>query len=175
MKYAEYDNSGNIIAFYDDAIHTNIPEQSVEITDNQWQDCLANPGKNIVSGGVFASASNATLLQLAKTAKINELTRAYNSALISDFNSSALGSSHTYACDMVSQAMLNSLITAGNTANYIYYNSGSPVVASHSLAELQQVLDDLITAQQTAISNYNAKVAAVNAATTVTDVNAITW
>jgi hypothetical protein len=175
MKYAEYDLSGNIIAFYDDTIHSSIPGSTIQITDNQWQDCLANPGKNIVSGGLLTLAPSSALLQIAKRKKLGQLNQAYSTALTTDFSSNALGAAHTYAADTLSQTLLNNLITAGNTANYPYIDGSVYTSASHTLAELQQVLDDLITAQQAAISNYSTKVAAVNAAATVNDVNAITW
>lgn len=45
MKYAEYDQMGNIIGFYAPEIHgENIPVNSIEITEEQWQDCLNNQG-----------------------------------------------------------------------------------------------------------------------------------
>lgn len=43
MHYASYDlNSGKIIGLYDDNINTNIPEDAVQITDNEWENFLSN-------------------------------------------------------------------------------------------------------------------------------------
>ena len=37
MKYACYDqNTGKVIGFYDDTIHTSIPEPNVQLTDDQF-------------------------------------------------------------------------------------------------------------------------------------------
>lgn len=44
QKYAHYDINGNILGFYADDIHNTIPEPNIAITDEQWQDCLANQG-----------------------------------------------------------------------------------------------------------------------------------
>jgi hypothetical protein len=119
--------------------------------------------------------SGAVTLSQAKANKIVELTNTYKADLINGFTSSALGAPHNYANDAIAQATLNSLIIAGNTADYIYYTGGIPTYASHTLAELQQVLDDLIADRDTTMSNYESKVATANAAATINDVNAVTW
>ena len=43
--FAEYDQNGHIVGFYAPEIHTNIPEKTIEITTEQWQDCIDNQGK----------------------------------------------------------------------------------------------------------------------------------
>jgi len=47
MKYANYDNKGTIIGFYSDDVHTSdqIPKNVIQITDDEWLDCLTNQGK----------------------------------------------------------------------------------------------------------------------------------
>lgn len=45
MKYTTLDNDGLPTAFYSDDIHQNIPKESIEITDEQWLECINNPGK----------------------------------------------------------------------------------------------------------------------------------
>ena len=40
MKYANYDNDGNILGFYSDDIHSIIPEPNIALTDDQWQSAL---------------------------------------------------------------------------------------------------------------------------------------
>jgi len=46
MYYAHYDNqTGQILGFYTPDIHgNNIPTPNIEITYDQWQDCLTNQG-----------------------------------------------------------------------------------------------------------------------------------
>ena len=42
MKYANYDRETNeILGYYDDNIHTNIPEPNIKISDEAWQEALA--------------------------------------------------------------------------------------------------------------------------------------
>jgi hypothetical protein len=45
MKYAQYDQDGNIIAFYSPDIHKTIPSNTIQITEEQWQGCLVNQGR----------------------------------------------------------------------------------------------------------------------------------
>ena len=41
MKYVNYDKKTNeILGYYDDAIHENIPTPSVEISEEQWAKAL---------------------------------------------------------------------------------------------------------------------------------------
>lgn len=53
MKYAIIDSNNFPTAFYDDAVHTadQIPKQAIQITNDQWAECLANQGlRKLVSG-----------------------------------------------------------------------------------------------------------------------------
>lgn len=41
MKYAHYDkNTKELLGFYDDEIHKNIPESNIEILDEEWREAL---------------------------------------------------------------------------------------------------------------------------------------
>lgn len=45
MYFAHYDQNGQILGFYTSDIHgDNIPTPNIEITYEQWQECLNNPG-----------------------------------------------------------------------------------------------------------------------------------
>ena len=46
--FADSDNAGKITAFYNNSINSNIPESAIALTDEEWQDCINNPGKWIV-------------------------------------------------------------------------------------------------------------------------------
>jgi hypothetical protein len=57
QKYAIADESGNINGFYDSEINrASIPSGAIQITDAQWQDCLANPGKWIIQAGALVAS-----------------------------------------------------------------------------------------------------------------------
>ena len=44
-KFVNYDSeTGDILGFYDDRIHSSIPTPSLAITDAEWHDCISNNG-----------------------------------------------------------------------------------------------------------------------------------
>ncbi len=45
MKYAIFDEQGFPKAFYDDQIHTDIPKEAIQITEQQWLEFVNNQGK----------------------------------------------------------------------------------------------------------------------------------
>lgn len=50
MKYLNYDETtGEIKGFYSDEIHSVIPAPNIEITDEVWQNLIANNGKHKVN------------------------------------------------------------------------------------------------------------------------------
>ena len=53
MKYAELTEEGFPAGFYDDQIHSSIPDGAVPITEEQWQDCLENPTMRRWNGNEF--------------------------------------------------------------------------------------------------------------------------
>ncbi len=44
-KYALFDKNGLPKAFYDDRIHKNIPQEAIEITEEQWLEFINNQGR----------------------------------------------------------------------------------------------------------------------------------
>jgi hypothetical protein len=64
--YADSDVNGNIIGFYNDDIWdvTKIPITAIEITEEQWQDCIANQGKYIVQAGALELAPPPTQAEI---------------------------------------------------------------------------------------------------------------
>jgi len=51
--YATLDGSGRPTGFYRDDIHDVIPDGAIEISDEQWRECLANQGRRALVGGVL--------------------------------------------------------------------------------------------------------------------------
>src|SRR6056297_1158486 len=50
MHYAHYDSeSGKILGFYTDTIHETIPTPNIQLTVEQWKDCVANTEERRVS------------------------------------------------------------------------------------------------------------------------------
>ena len=72
QHYAQYDQDGNIIGFYLDTIHSNIPPNTIKITQNEWIDCISNQGKWIVIKGKLQLAPQrdpALIIREAKDAR----------------------------------------------------------------------------------------------------------
>jgi hypothetical protein len=67
MKYTTLDANGLPTAFYSDDIHKNIPTDAIEITDEQWLECINNSGaRQFVNGVLIAYVSPITQEQLLK-------------------------------------------------------------------------------------------------------------
>jgi hypothetical protein len=94
--YANQDANGNL-AFYNDVVNsTTIPTTAIEITEDQWQDSLANPGKYNIVNGAFAAAAvwppaltaaqitvqtNASILAKIATLEASQTPRLYREAI----------------------------------------------------------------------------------------------
>jgi len=64
MKYTILDTNGLPTAFYSDDIHSDIPTDAIEITDEQWLECLNNQGtRQFVNGTLVAYVAPITLEQ----------------------------------------------------------------------------------------------------------------
>lgn len=49
MKYANYDDkNGNILGFYESSIHREIPKPFIELSNDEWIDCIEHQGLRIV-------------------------------------------------------------------------------------------------------------------------------
>ncbi|WP_233831769.1 hypothetical protein [Paraburkholderia sp. ZP32-5] len=114
QKLAAYKTDpGPIVAFYDD-IDSPVPEgvTAIEITNDQWQICLANPGWTIADGELVAPTPP-TAEQLASAALIHLAYAALNAGLaVSSTGTPALNG--TYAVDSLSQADVIAIETSLN-------------------------------------------------------------
>ena len=57
MKYAHTDNNGQILGWYDDEIHTSIPEPNVQVSQEVWQNAI-NSSHNTIIDGVTSQADH---------------------------------------------------------------------------------------------------------------------
>lgn len=74
MKYAHIDNNGQILGWYDDEIHSDIPEPNVQVSEEVWQNAL-DSSHNTIIGGVTSQVDYRTDEQKAKNIRTfrNEL------------------------------------------------------------------------------------------------------
>lgn len=131
QKFAAYDAQGAITAYYD-SIDSPAPEgiETIEITDEQWQTCIATQGWTIVSGALVAPTPP-TAAQLAAQALIRSAQTAMAvGASISSTGTPALNG--TYAIDQLSQMDIIAIETSlnagkgfpGGAATFNYPDTG---------------------------------------------------
>lgn len=145
---------------------TSYPSNEVPCTQAQAQ----NPSLyQVVNGQIIES------LQAAQSAQITLLRAACASAITGGFTSSALGSTYTYASDLISQANLNS-VANNPSGGYLWCESGGVwSFKVHTQAEAQSVLGAFVAWLNACQSQLATLTGEVNAATTVSGVQAITW
>ena len=51
MKYAHIDENNKLLGFYDNEIHSEIPEPKIQLTEEQWKNALDNNHNKINSDG----------------------------------------------------------------------------------------------------------------------------
>lgn len=187
QKFAAYDGHGAINAFYDSE-DSPVPEgiDAIEITDAQWQECLASPGHTVV-GGALAAPQPPTAVQLlekSQAAQIAAIDAACAAAIVAGFASSALGSPHTYPAKFTDQMNLSASVFASlmpglpagwTTPFWCADASGAWSYAEHAAAQIQQVGQDGKAAVLAALTKKATLAAEVEAATTVEAVQAIAW
>jgi hypothetical protein len=74
MKYINYDKiTGKILGYYDNIIHQNIPEPNIQISEEQWKECINNNYNFVdVANNTFGKKDFRTLEEL-KTSLVNSL------------------------------------------------------------------------------------------------------
>lgn len=133
---------------------------------------------------VLADRPASELLAQAQTEKKAALTTECAATITGGFPSSALGSSYSYPSKPTDQANLVACVTAsllpGNTSSWATKfwcedSSGGWAFREHTAAQIQKVGQDgksFIESQQAQLETLKAK---VDSATTVSDVDAISW
>jgi len=97
-------------------------------------------------------------------------------AIVSGFQSSALGEPHTYPSTQNDQTNLIGSVAAGVPVTFWCEDStGAWSYAQHTADQIKQVLIDAATARMAYSQKLAGYVAQVAAATTVEDVQAIVW
>ncbi|MFL9907360.1 hypothetical protein [Paraburkholderia sp. RL17-337-BIB-A] len=116
QKFAAYNAQGAIMAFYD-SVDSPVPEgvTAIEITDAQWQTCIATSGYTVVNGALVAPTPPAppTAAQIAAQALIQSAQTAM-AAGISIVSTGTPALNGTYACDQLSQMDIIAIETSLN-------------------------------------------------------------
>jgi hypothetical protein len=131
-----------------------------------------------VNGAWVEGMAQADILADAKAAKKAQLSASFDATMASGFTSSALGVSHNYPSDLQAMIFFNATMNRfGNDSTFTTVNQKTLDAGylAHTKAQFFQVFNDghaFGVAQDTKLANLKAQ---VDAATTVSAVNAITW
>ena len=176
QKYASYNSQGIVNGFYD-SVDSPPPSTAtvIPISDTEWQSAISSPYRPIkVVGGVLVIPSGPTLAQ-AQSSQIALLRSGCQAAITGGFTSSALGSAYNYPSDPTTQANINS--AAGNSSGgSLWCESGGVwAMKPHTQSQAQAVLAAFVAWLNSCQSQLATLTGEVQAATTVSAVQAITW
>lgn len=181
--YALIDAAGNVI-------NTILWDSTTPYTPPDGLTVVANPsgagiGWTYVNGIFNAPPAPAVSLAQAQAAAVAGLTAACGAAITGGYSSAALGTPHTYPMSQTDQInMLGSIAAStlpsgqvpGWTTPFMCADStGAWALRPHTATQIQQAGQNGKAWVVTCQTHLAAQAAAVLAATTVADVEAITW
>lgn len=184
QKYAAYNTTGDIVAFYD-SIDSPVPVgvNTIEITDAQWQICISSqPPYTVASGALVApvAPTAAQLLEAAQSAQIATLNAAYQTAINAPVSfTNAAGTAATFNQDATAKGNLQDALLASEKSGVWSINlwlttSGTPVTP-FTYADLQGLAAAMDAVDAPDYQQLLTLISQVNAATTITAVQAIVW
>lgn len=142
QKYATQ-NANGVIIFYD-SVDSPVPKTvttAVAITDEQWQECLANPGYTVANGALVPPSAS-VLLTRAVTVQKRAIDRSYNQAVAQaiTFTTEANVTS-TFDADSASRTAVaqaaQSYTILGATPPGFYWKSENGTQVPFTLRDLQ--------------------------------------
>jgi len=112
-----------------------------------------------------------------RAAKRAELSVACRSAITGGFDSEALGAPHRYDSGLEDQINLVGAASLGTAVDYACTDVATSTKAArpHTAAQIKQVLADGAAIKIALLAQYRARVAAVEAAETEAEVEAVVW
>lgn len=154
--YANVSQSG-LLEYYTDAVHTpeQIPATAIEITEEQWKDCIANQGKWTIVEGVLALApapDPSYLLAVAQSSKKSELSNSVGAKIVAGYlypiAIASTGLTYLYGTEVIDQQnMTASRVWSDNnpTLPVKYRPSGGVGRIEHTRDEFIAVSDAIFT------------------------------
>lgn len=183
-KYAQFDPvisaPQQVIGWYDteEFNYANLPPASnlLELTQAQWDMRFSTP---FISGGQLIAAPPLTFAQ-TQASQLALLVAAYNNAIQLPVSYTSKGGvTQTYQADSISQDVLNKELvvytSAGATPTGYYWVAADNSQVPFTLADLQGLATVMGAQGWAAFRHLQTQKAAVNAATTLTLVQAIAW
>jgi hypothetical protein len=179
QKYAVYNAAGAITAFYD-SIDSPVPSgvtNAIEITDAQWQICLASPGWTVANGVLAAPVppTAAQLLALARAAQLQILSAACTAAITGGFAANALGAVYNYPSTLIDQANQNTVSNCATGGLLWCASGGAWSFRLHTQAQAQAVVAGFAAWLNRCQLQLVTLTTEVNAAASVAAVQGIAW
>lgn len=176
-KHILFDAVTNILsARYDSEINgDNIPAEAIEVDDDTFAATINEQDGNwtLTPDGVVKLPFPAPSLSELKTAKYNEIRDAYNVA--ADLPVDALNATWNGGFDSAIKLDAAKRLSESAGATGVRFYDIDNVAHDLSFADALTVVIAVAVAYQTALGNKQNKFAAITAATTKTQVNAIKW
>ena len=178
-KYVLLDSNGNVTGFYADDVHTTIPSGALPISDSDWQTYLNDQVNHTFDPtGKLQQVPAAQLLANAIRFQIGTVTASFNQALGDGFTSSANGTATTYAYASKDQTKWMKLFISMNS-NIVTYPvtvfTASGTTVQLTQAQLQQLIKDIYAWEWGLENKLHSLITQIQAAATVSAVQAITW
>jgi hypothetical protein len=165
QKCAAYGSAGAIVAFYDSE-DSPVPEgvAAIEITNEQWQTCISNPGWTVVNDALVAPVPP-TAAQLAAQALVQS-AQSMLTAGIAIVSTSTPALNGTYACDQLSQMDVIAIETSLNagkgfpggatTFNYPDIAGGMRAFSEANFTDFAAVMRDYVYALKSVIAGSSS-------------------
>lgn len=182
QKFAAYNAQGAIIGFYD-SFDSPLPSgvEAVEITDDEWQTCIASQPPYMVASGALVAPGAAQLLASAQIAQCALINAAYEAAIQTAVSfKSADGVTETFQADPASRMLVMQAVQgytlAGATPAGFYWVAADNTHVPFTLADLQGLYLTILAQGWAAFQTRQTLKAGINAATaTIASVQATNW
>lgn len=174
MKYATLNANGTPNGFYDDSVHSTIPNGAIKITEEQWQECLDFQGQRAFKNGVLVEYVYVPTLTEKKDLKHSIIKTDYENAV-------RAMTGNTDSAEMASWTKQEQEAHAWIADNAVVTPIIDNLIIGRAIGESKADLvakiitkaDAYTVAYAQVLGAYHAKQKAIEVATTVAEVDAI--
>lgn len=174
MKYAILNGNGTPNAFYDSNIHKSIPKEAIEITNDQWIECISHNGKRKFVNGILVEYVYVPTLNEVKTERLSTIKADYENALkamIGDTDPAEMASWTKQETEARAWTVDNNAITP--IIDNLIIGRAMGESKADLVAKIIAKADGYAVAYSQVLGQYHAKQKALEACTTVEAVIAL--
>ena len=184
QKQAAYDNTGAIVAFYD-TVDSPAPQGAavIDITNAEWQAAISSARPYTVASGVLTAPAAPTPSQLLASAQAEQsaaIDAAYAVSVQQNVTfKTAAGVTHAFQADAGSQTVLMQATQgyqiAGSVPTGFFWKAADNTLVPFTLADLEGLYTTILAQGWAAFQKRATLKAQIAAASTVADVEAVSW